>query len=57
MIVSLLGTFFDITSESVGSMLSYTKDIFSDAQLLILAIIGVLLGLLVIEAIVSAIRK
>jgi hypothetical protein len=52
----LFGTFLDITSDNITSMLGYTKNLITDLTPLMLPIIGVGLGILVIWAIINSFR-
>jgi hypothetical protein len=52
----LLGTFLDITSDNISTMLGYTKQLIMDITPLMLPIIGVGLGILVIWAIINSFR-
>lgn len=54
LLTSTIGLNF--TSEMMTSTLSYVGSVFTDLSPLILLIIGVSLGLLVVEAIISAVR-
>ncbi len=47
---------FEITSEHIASLLGYAGLLFADLSNLILLIVGVALGVMVISAIISAIR-
>jgi len=46
----------DFTSEMIDDVIGYVGDIFSDMSNLILLIVGVAVGLMVIGAIISAVR-
>ena len=49
-------TFIEISSDDVGILLGYVKDLISDLTPLLLPIIAVALGLIIFYAIVHAIR-
>lgn len=54
----LLGTIgIEFTSEMMSSTIGYIGDVFSDLSGLLLLIIGVGMGLIVVGAIISAIRR
>ncbi len=52
----LVGTFFTITEENVGTMLGYTKDLITDLTPIMLPIIAIGLGLIIFYAVIKAIR-
>ena len=49
----LFGTFFTISEGNISTMLGYVSGLISDIQPLLLAIIGVGLGLIILGAIVG----
>ena len=49
----MLATFFTITDGNISTMLGYVGDLIADIQPLLLAIIGVGLGLVILGAIVG----
>ncbi len=49
----MLFTFFTITNDNITTMLGYVGDLISDVQPLLLAIVGVGLGLVILGAIVG----
>jgi len=49
-------TFFEFSSSSVSDMLGYAKSFFTDATPLLLPIIGIAVGIMILYAIVGAIR-
>ena len=51
-----LGTFFTITNDNITAMLGYVADFIEDFTPLLLPILAVGLGILIIWAIVSAIK-
>jgi hypothetical protein len=53
---TLFGTFIDISSTDISSMLGYAKNLIVDLTPLLWPIIGVGLGILIIWAIISAFR-
>lgn len=53
----LTGIGIEFTGEMVSSTIGYIGGVFSDMSGLILLIVGVGLGLIVVGAIISAIRK
>lgn len=52
----MLGTFFTITPEHINTMIGYISSFISDFTPLLLPIIAISLGLLVIWAIITAIK-
>lgn len=52
----MLGTFFTISSGDVNTMTAYIGNFIDDFKPLLLPIIAVLLGLLIVWAILSAVR-
>jgi len=52
----LFGTFLNITSDNISTMISYTQALISDLTPLLLPIIGVGLGILVVWAIIRSFR-
>lgn len=52
----MFGTFFTITPEHMTTMLGYISDFIADFTPILLPIIAISLGLLVIWAIIKAIR-
>ncbi len=52
----LLSTFLTITGEDITAMLGYTSDLISDLTPLLLPIIAIGLGVIIVMAIIRAIR-
>lgn len=52
----MLGTFFTITSENVSSTIGYISDIIGDFSPILFVIMGVAVGIIVLEAIIGAVR-
>jgi len=52
----LFGTFLNITSNDISTMMGYTEALISDLTPLLLPIIGVGVGILVIWAIIRSFR-
>jgi len=50
------GTFFTFTSENVSSMLGYIRELVADFMPLLIPIMSILLGLVIIWAIIGAIK-
>lgn len=53
----LAGTFLEITSEDITSMLGYSKDLITDLMPLMLPIIAIGIGIFIVVAIINAIKR
>jgi len=53
----MLYTFFNITSDNITQIVSYVSTLIDETKPIWLLIMGVLLGLIVLEVIVNAIRN
>jgi hypothetical protein len=51
-----LGTFFTITGEDITTMIGYTSDLLDDLSPLLLALIGVAVGIFIFWAITRAVK-